>query len=112
MVKGFPSSDELSDWLHNTTGTIYFLFPSGYKQESTQIALRARVQAVLEKVEVDTGMPVQQSLSRVNTLVLSQSDYGTELDDFAFVQAYEATLKTITPNQPSGRAKKHIPTFG
>lgn len=111
MVKGFPKVTELVEWLR-TDATIYFLFPAGFKQESTQLELYASVKDVLTKVEADEGISYQSTYRRVNTLVMSQNDFGTELENFEFEKACDATVKGITPKQPSGQAKQNVPSFG
>ena len=111
LVKGFPKVTELVEWLQKDAN-IYFLFPAGFKQESTQLELHSTVKDVLTKIEQDVGISYQSTYRRVNTLVLSQVELGNELEDFEFERACDATIKGITPKQPSGLAKKDMPSFG
>ena len=110
IVKGFPKLHELIEWLR-TDATIYFLFPVGYKQESTQLDLHKAVKDVLVKVEDETGISYRDAYRRVNTIVLSQEELGTELENFEFEKACDVTVKGITPKQPSGGIKRKIPDF-
>lgn len=111
LVKGFPTVADLSEWLTQKT-TVYFLFPIGYKQESTQLELHSKVKDVLALIAKEKEFAYQSIYRRVNTLVLSQEEAGQELEDFDFELACELTLKKITPRQPSGLAKQNMPSFG
>ncbi|GEK08034.1 MULTISPECIES: hypothetical protein [Pseudoalteromonas] len=103
LVKGFPSREQLTDWLCNTAATVYCLFPSQFQSEQAQLQLRTHVRNEVEKLNVASV--------RCVALTIADDSVGTSLEQFDFEAACDYVIEMLTPIQPQSSQPMTIPSF-